>query len=64
MLFEGVAIGGGWQGLVANINLASYYAFGLPLGYILGYVANFGVMVVTISILLQRAFIYICDPKI
>ncbi|KMT16203.1 hypothetical protein BVRB_3g053620 [Beta vulgaris subsp. vulgaris] len=43
-VISGVAIGGGWQGLVANINLASYYVFGLPLGYILGYVANFGVM--------------------
>lgn len=41
----GVAIGGGWQGLVAYINLGSYYVFGIPLGYLLGYVANFGVKV-------------------
>ncbi|CAB4301899.1 unnamed protein product [Prunus armeniaca] len=40
----GVAIGGGWQALVAYINLGSYYIFGLPLGYLLGYTANLGVM--------------------
>lgn len=38
-------MGGGWQVLVAYINLGSYYAFGLPLGYVLGYVAHFGVSV-------------------
>ncbi|KAL3342144.1 hypothetical protein AABB24_026258 [Solanum stoloniferum] len=42
-VISGVAVGGGWQGLVAYINLGSYYAFGIPLGYVLGYVANFGV---------------------
>ncbi|CAA0831004.1 detoxifying efflux carrier 35 [Striga hermonthica] len=42
-VISGVAIGGGWQGLVAYINLGCYYAFGLPLGYFLGYVARFGV---------------------
>ncbi|KAL0400724.1 UNVERIFIED_CONTAM: protein DETOXIFICATION 35 [Sesamum latifolium] len=44
-VISGVAIGGGWQALVAYINLACYYVFGLPLGYVLGYVANFGVVV-------------------
>ncbi|XP_011076127.1 protein DETOXIFICATION 35 [Sesamum indicum] len=43
-VISGVAIGGGWQALVAYINLACYYVFGLPLGYILGYVANLGVV--------------------
>ncbi|KNA12406.1 hypothetical protein SOVF_126240 [Spinacia oleracea] len=43
-VISGVAIGGGWQATVANINLVCYYAFGLPFGYILGYVAEFGVM--------------------
>ncbi|KAM3319953.1 protein DETOXIFICATION 35 [Capsicum chacoense] len=42
-VISGVAIGGGWQGLVAYINLGSYYVFGIPLGYTLGYVANLGV---------------------
>lgn len=40
-----MAVGGGWQGLVAYINLGCYYIFGLPFGYLLGYKANFGVMV-------------------
>lgn len=43
-VISGVAIGGGWQGLVACINLGSYYVFGIPLGYMLGYVVNFGVV--------------------
>ena len=45
IIFVGVAVGGGWQALVAYINLGSYYVFGLPLGYLLGYKANFGVTV-------------------
>ncbi|OAY30348.1 protein DETOXIFICATION 35 [Manihot esculenta] len=39
----GVAIGGGWQALVAYINIGCYYIFGLPLGFLLGYKANLGV---------------------
>ena len=46
---EGVAVGVGWQGSVGYINLACFYLFGLPLGYILGYVADFGVMVLKFS---------------
>ncbi|KAA3455825.1 protein DETOXIFICATION 35-like [Gossypium australe] len=44
-VISGVAVGGGWQSLVAYINLGCYYAFGLPLGYLLGYIADLGVMV-------------------
>nr|XP_004234431.1 protein DETOXIFICATION 35-like isoform X1 [Solanum lycopersicum] len=43
-VISGVTIGGGWQGLVAYINLGSYYVFGIPLGYLLGYVADYGVV--------------------
>ncbi|XP_023519797.1 protein DETOXIFICATION 35-like isoform X2 [Cucurbita pepo subsp. pepo] len=42
-VISGVAIGAGWQALVAYINLGCYYIFGLPLGIVLGYVAKFGV---------------------
>lgn len=42
-VISGVAIGGGWQALVAYINLGCYYIFGLPLGYLLGFYANLGV---------------------
>ncbi|PHT44993.1 hypothetical protein CQW23_14151 [Capsicum baccatum] len=45
MLPQGVVVVGGWQGLEAYINLGSYYVFCIPLGYILSYVANLGVMV-------------------
>ncbi|XP_022737509.1 protein DETOXIFICATION 35-like [Durio zibethinus] len=43
-VISGVAVGGGWQTLVAYINLGCYYVFGLPLGYLLGYKADLGVM--------------------
>ncbi|WCJ22768.1 MATE efflux family protein [Euphorbia peplus] len=36
-VISGVAVGGGWQALVAYINLFCYYAIGLPLGFFLGY---------------------------
>ncbi|XP_071723993.1 protein DETOXIFICATION 35-like [Rutidosis leptorrhynchoides] len=42
-VISGVAIGAGWQGLVAYINLGCYYIFGVPFGYVLGFVANLGV---------------------
>lgn len=42
-VISGVAIGGGWQGLVAYINLGCYYVFGLPLGFLLGYLLHWGV---------------------
>ncbi|KAF6162232.1 hypothetical protein GIB67_008361 [Kingdonia uniflora] len=42
-VISGVAVGGGWQALVAYINLACYYVFGLPLGFLLGYKVNWGV---------------------
>ncbi|XP_057848787.2 protein DETOXIFICATION 31 [Cryptomeria japonica] len=39
----GVAVGAGWQALVAYINIACYYMFGVPLGCLLGYYFDFGV---------------------
>ncbi|KAJ6686266.1 MULTIDRUG RESISTANCE PROTEIN [Salix purpurea] len=36
-VISGVAVGGGWQALVAYINLFCYYVVGLPLGFLLGY---------------------------
>lgn len=52
-VFAGVAVGGGWQALVAYINLFCYYIVGLPLGFFLGYKANFGVEV---YFLIQKKF--------
>ncbi|KAJ4705977.1 Protein DETOXIFICATION [Melia azedarach] len=42
-VISGVAVGGGWQALVAYINICCYYVFGLPFGYLLGYTAKLGV---------------------
>lgn len=39
----GVAIGAGWQFLVAFVNFGCYYGLGLPLGALLGYKFNLGV---------------------
>lgn len=42
-VLSGVAVGAGWQALVAYINLACYYLFGVPLGCLLGYYFDLGV---------------------
>ncbi|KAH9604558.1 hypothetical protein KSS87_018694 [Heliosperma pusillum] len=43
-VLSGVAIGAGWQSLVAYINIACYYLFGLPAGLLLGFKYGLGVM--------------------
>ncbi|KAE8704176.1 putative ubiquitin-protein ligase [Hibiscus syriacus] len=35
-VLSGVAVGAGWQSLVAYINIGCYYIFGLPVGILLG----------------------------
>ncbi|XP_062157056.1 protein DETOXIFICATION 30-like [Alnus glutinosa] len=42
-VLSGVAIGAGWQAVVAYVNIACYYLFGVPLGLILGYKLDMGV---------------------
>ncbi|CAL5073871.1 unnamed protein product [Urochloa decumbens] len=42
-VLSGVAIGSGWQGLVAYVNIGSYYLIGVPLGVLLGWGFNCGV---------------------
>ncbi|XP_075074252.1 protein DETOXIFICATION 33-like [Nicotiana tabacum] len=42
-VLHGIAIGAGWQFLVAIVNFVSYYGLGLPIGAILGYKFNLGV---------------------
>ena len=41
----GVAVGAGWQSIVAYVNIACYYLVGIPVGVVLGYVFNMGVKV-------------------
>lgn len=42
-VLTGVAVGAGWQWLVAYVNVGCYYIVGLPLGFLLGATFNFGV---------------------
>lgn len=44
-MFSGVAVGSGWQALVAYVNLGSYYLVGVPLGIFFGWSLNFGLTV-------------------
>ncbi|KAK2992623.1 hypothetical protein RJ640_023933 [Escallonia rubra] len=50
-VISGVAVGGGWQGMVAYINLFCYYIVGLPLGFLLGYKAHLGVQGIWIGMI-------------
>ncbi|TXG60123.1 hypothetical protein EZV62_014696 [Acer yangbiense] len=43
-VLSGVAVGSGWQSYVAYINLGCYYGIGVPLGFVMGWVFNQGVM--------------------
>ncbi|WVZ11905.1 hypothetical protein V8G54_016435 [Vigna mungo] len=43
-ILSGVAVGSGWQSYVAYINLGCYYIIGLPLGILMGWIFNLGVM--------------------
>ena len=40
-----MAIGGGWQAMVAIVNVGCYYVVGIPLGVLLAYVADLSVRV-------------------
>lgn len=42
---KGVAIGSGWQAVVAYVNLVTYYVIGLPIGCVLGFKTSLGVAV-------------------
>jgi len=42
-VLSGVAVGCGWQALVAYINVGCYYIIGIPVGCILGFKFGFGV---------------------
>ncbi|KAF3793541.1 DETOXIFICATION 41 protein [Nymphaea thermarum] len=44
-ILSGVAIGCGWQALVAYVNLTTYYIIGLPIGLVLGFKEGLGVSV-------------------
>ncbi|THU68318.1 hypothetical protein C4D60_Mb08t02660 [Musa balbisiana] len=41
-ILSGVAIGSGWQGIVAYVNVGAYYFIGLPIGCVLGFKTSLG----------------------
>nr|VDD07689.1 unnamed protein product [Brassica rapa] len=43
-VLSGVAVGAGWQAVVAYVNIACYYLFGIPFGLLLGFKLEYGVM--------------------
>ncbi|VVA92268.1 unnamed protein product [Arabis nemorensis] len=42
-VLSGVAVGAGWQGIVAYVNVGCYYLCGIPIGLVLGYKMELGV---------------------
>ncbi|KAL9229905.1 hypothetical protein vseg_005322 [Gypsophila vaccaria] len=65
-ILSGVAIGSGWQALVAYVNLASYYIIGLPIGCVLGFKTSLdaagiwwgmiiGVLIQTVTLIILTA---------
>ncbi|KAK1583791.1 hypothetical protein Q3G72_026967 [Acer saccharum] len=50
-VLSGVAVGAGWQSIVAYVNIASYYLIGIPTGVLLGYVMKMEVKGVWIGML-------------
>ncbi|CAN1261995.1 Protein DETOXIFICATION 21 [Linum perenne] len=51
-VLSGVAIGSGWQSIVAYVNIACYYLVGIPVGVVLGYVFDMQVKGVWIGMLI------------
>lgn len=61
----GVAVGSGWQAWVAYINLFCYYIIGLPLGIVMGWVADLGVTVrFALSSISMNNLVIVCFDSI
>nr|AUS89436.1 MATE efflux family protein [Sesuvium portulacastrum] len=43
-VLSGVAVGSGWQTMVAYVNIGCYYLLGVPLGFLMGWKFGQGVM--------------------
>lgn len=43
-ILSGVAVGSGWQAMVAYINIGTYYLVGIPIGMLMGWVFDLGVL--------------------
>ncbi|KAL9669103.1 hypothetical protein QQ045_006644 [Rhodiola kirilowii] len=66
-ILSGVAIGSGWQGVVAYVNLTTYYLIGLPIGCVLGFKTSLGVAGIwwgmIIGVLLQTITLIILTAR-
>ncbi|XP_061346791.1 protein DETOXIFICATION 41-like [Gastrolobium bilobum] len=66
-ILSGVAIGSGWQAVVAYVNLASYYVIGLTVGCVLGFKTTLGVAGIwwgmILGVLVQTATLIILTAR-
>ncbi|RZB64028.1 Protein DETOXIFICATION 40 isoform B [Glycine soja] len=62
-VLSGVAVGCGWQAIVAYVNVGCYYGIGIPLGCVLGFTFGLGVQVNTAKKRLNK-WGYKKEPKI
>ncbi|XP_077247628.1 protein DETOXIFICATION 20-like [Tasmannia lanceolata] len=54
-VLTGVALGAGWQSIVAYVNIGCYYVIGMPLGILLGYLTSLQVKGIWIGMMLGIA---------
>ncbi|KAI3926867.1 hypothetical protein MKX01_032782 [Papaver californicum] len=54
-VLSGVAVGAGWQSIVAYVSIACYYLVGIPIGMVLGYLINFQVRGIWMGMLIGTA---------
>ncbi|XP_077226399.1 protein DETOXIFICATION 20-like [Tasmannia lanceolata] len=62
-VLSGVALGAGWQSIVAYINIGCYYVIGIPLGLLLGYLTSLqvrGIWIGMICGIAAQTFVLIC----
>ncbi|KMT02422.1 hypothetical protein BVRB_9g203770 [Beta vulgaris subsp. vulgaris] len=66
-ILSGVAIGSGWQAVVAYVNLAAYYIIGLPIGCVLGFKTSLGAAGIwwgmIVGVLLQTATLIVLTAR-
>ncbi|KAF9622869.1 hypothetical protein IFM89_034999 [Coptis chinensis] len=63
-VLSGVAIGAGWQAIVAYVNIGCYYLMGLATGAILGFKFHLGLEVFTVGSASRRRICWHYDPVV
>ncbi|XP_077225579.1 protein DETOXIFICATION 23-like isoform X2 [Tasmannia lanceolata] len=65
-VLSGVALGAGWQSIVAYVNIGCYYVIGIPLGLLLGYLTSLqvrGIWIGMICGIAAQTFVLICITR-